>query len=133
MSNVISFTGTLGRDAEIRNTPDGNTVLQFTVANNNGFGDKKTTIWFRVSLWGKRAEGPLKNYLKKGQQVFISGEFRHHEYQGQDGTTKTSLEVNANIVDLVGKKQEGAAQESNSQEKPQTYSHDGFDDDIPFN
>ena len=109
------------------------TVNCNTVANNNGFGDKQTTIWFRVSIWGKRAEGPLKNYLKKGQQVFISGEFRHHEYQGQDGTTKTSLEVNANIVDLVGKKQEGAAQGSNSQEKTQTYSHDGFDDEIPFN
>ena len=108
MSNVISFTGTVGRDAEVRNTASGQTVLNVAVANNIGFGDKQQTIWFRVALWGKRAEGSLKDYLKKGQQVFISGEMTQSEFVGTDGVKKTTLEINANIVDLVGKRDTNA-------------------------
>ena len=74
MSNVFSFTGTVGRDAEVRATPSGQTVLNVTVANNVGFGDRQQTLWVRVALWGKRAEGQLQNYLTKGQQIFVSGE-----------------------------------------------------------
>jgi len=104
MSNVFSFTGTIGRDAEVRSTPSGQTVLNVTVANNVGFGDRQQTVWLRVALWGKRAEGSFPSYLKKGQQVFVSGELTQREYQANDGTTRTSLEVNANIIDLVGGK-----------------------------
>lgn len=81
MSNVFSFTGTVGRDAEVRATPSGQTVLNVTVANNIGFGDRQQTLWVRVALWGRRAEGQLQNYLKKGQQVFVSGELSQREYQ----------------------------------------------------
>ncbi len=112
MSNVFSFTGTIGRDAEVRSTPSGQTVLSFTVANNIGFGDRQQTLWVRVSLWGKRAEGSLHNYLKKGQQVFVSGELSSREYQANDGTNRTSLELNANIVDLVGKRNDNVQQSS---------------------
>jgi len=87
MSNVFSFTGTVGRDAEVRTTPNGQTVLNVTVANNIGFGDRQQTIWVRVTLWGKRAEGQLQNYLKKGQQVFVSGELSQREYQANDETS----------------------------------------------
>jgi single-strand DNA-binding protein len=131
MSNVFAFTGTVGRDAEVRTIPSGQTVLNVTVANNIGFGDKQTTLWIRVALWGKRAEGQLQNYLKKGQQVFISGELSQREYQASDGTTKTSLELNANIVDLVGKKSEGGGVSAPS--APATAAKpEPFDDDIPF-
>jgi len=105
MSNVFSFTGTIGRDAEVRSTPNGQSVLNVTVANNTGFGDRQKTLWVRVALWGKRAEGSFPSYLKKGQQVFVSGELSQNEYQ-QDNTTRTSLELNANIIDLVGKRNE---------------------------
>jgi len=104
MSNVFSFTGTVGRDAEVRATPSGQSVLNVTVANNVGFGDRQQTLWVRVALWGRRAEGQLQNYLKKGQQVFISGELTTREYQANDGTTRTSLELNAQIIDLVGRR-----------------------------
>jgi len=104
MSNVFSFTGTVGRDAEVRSTPSGQTVLNVTVANNVGFGDRQQTLWVRVALWGKRAEGQLQNYLKKGQQVFVSGELTSREYQANDGTTRTSLELNAQIIDLLGRR-----------------------------
>ena len=125
MSNVVSFTGTIGRDAEVKYLPSGQAVLNVSVANNVGFGDRQQTIWFRVVLWGKRAEGSLKDYLKKGQQVFVSGELTQSEYQGKDGTTKTILEVNANILDLVGKRSDAPQQqaEQKPQEKYKTPAH----------
>ena len=144
MSNVFSFTGTVGRDAEVRYSQSGLAVLSFTVANNIGFGDKQQTLWIRVTLFGKRAEGQLQNYLKKGQQVFVSGELTQSEYRANDGTTKTSLELNANIIDLIGKKNEASQSQQNYQasglreQAParQAASHDNFDvpydDDIPF-
>ena len=109
MSNVFSFTGTVGRDAEVRYAPSGVAVLNVTVANNIGFGDKQQTLWIRAVVFGKKAEGKLVEHLKKGQQVFVSGELTQSEYQAKDGTTKTSLELNATIIDLLGKKNESAA------------------------
>ncbi len=139
MSNVFSFTGTLGRDAEVRVTPSGQSVLNFTVANNIGFGDRQQTLWVRVALWGRRAEGSLQNYLKKGQQVFVSGELSQSEYQANDGTTRTSLELNANIVDLVGKRneqgqqpQQGSPAQAPSQASSNTPSSLDDFDDVPF-
>jgi len=144
MSNVFSFTGTVGRDAEVRYLPSGQAVLNVNVANNVGFGDKQQTLWIRVALFGKRAEGSLKDYLKKGQQVFVSGELTQSEYRANDGTTKTSLELIASIIDLIGKKNESNQPQQNYQasgvrEQPpvrQAHSHDNFDapydDDIPF-
>ena len=144
MSNVFSFTGTVGRDAEVRYAPSGLAVLSFTVANNIGFGDKQQTLWIQVTLFGKRAEGQLQNYLKKGQQVFVSGELTQREYQAKDGTTKTSLDLNANIIDLIGRKNESGQTQQNYQpsgvreQRPsrQDANHDNFDvpydDDIPF-
>ncbi len=139
MSNVFSFTGTIGRDAEVRTTPSGQTVLNVNVANNIGFGDRQQTLWIRVALWGRRAEGTLQNYLKKGQQVFVSGELSQSEYQAQDGTTRTSLELNANIIDLVGKRND-QTQPPYPNQQPETtqrqqsttaQQNDGYDD-VPF-
>ena len=127
MSNVFSFTGTVGRDAEVRYAPSGVAVLNVTVANNIGFGDKQQTLWIRVVLFGKRAEGQLQNYLKKGQQVFVSGELTQNEYKANDGTTKTSLELNAHILDLVGGRKENAPARQAAPKADVAY-----DDDIPF-
>jgi single-strand DNA-binding protein len=145
MSNVFSFTGTVGADAEVRYLASGQAVLNVRVANNVGFGDKQQTLWVRVALFGKRAEGSLKDYLRKGQQVFVSGELTQSEYKANDGTTKTSLELIANIIDLVGKKNDAgqaaqqnyqpAATKASAPAQP-SGSHDNFDapydDDIPF-
>jgi single-strand DNA-binding protein len=145
MSNVFSFTGIVARDAEVRYSPNGLAILTVTVANNIGFGEKQQTLWIRVALFGKRAEGQLQNYLKKGQPVFVSGELSQNEYQAKDGTTKTSLELNANVLDLIGKKNDSRPQQD---DQPQSsaarartsaqpaHSQDNFDvpydDDIPF-
>ncbi len=110
----------------MRYLPSGGAVLTVNVANNQGFGDKQTTMFIRVALFGKRAEGNLKDYLLKGQQVNISGELRTNEYQAKDGTTKTSMELNANIIDLVGGRKEGAPRQAAPKADV------AYDDDIPF-
>ena len=149
MSNVFNFIGTVGRDAEVRYTPSGAAVLNVNVANNIGFGDKQQTLWVRVAVWGKRAEGQLVDYLKKGQQVFVSGELSMQEYKANDGSMKTALILTANILDLIGKRSEGGAPaeasgqgnksapanpatRQASQEPPPQDNFDDFDDDIPF-
>lgn len=141
MSNSITFVGTVGRDAEVKYLASGSAVLSVTVANSVGFGEKRKTNWFRVTLFGKRAEGQLQNYLKKGQSVFVSGELSQNEYSAKDDTTKTSLEINANILDLVGKKSDGGQQQEASQPQsnqrssapPVVDNFDDFDDSLPFN
>ncbi len=130
MSNVFSFAGTIGRDAEVRFSPAGLAILNVTVANNIGFGDKQKTNWVRVVLFGKRAEGTLKDFLLKGQQVFVSGELSTNEYDAKDGSGKKfSLELNANIIALVGGKREGAAPQRPA---APVQNNDDFDNDIPF-
>ena len=135
MSNVFSCTATVGRDAEVRYIQSGAAILTVTVANNVGFGEKQKTNWIRVNVWGKRAEGQLKDYLKKGQQVFVSGELTVNEYQAKDGTTKSNLELNATIVDLIGSKKEGGQQPAPQPRKENHAPVVGdlpYDDDIPF-
>lgn len=127
MSNVFSFTGALGRDPELKYLPSGDALLSFSVACNTGFGDKRHTMWITCSVFGKRAE-TLNQYLTKGKHVFVSGELRQREYQGKDGTTKTSLEMNANVVDFIGGKQE-----SGESVKPEPAAQiPGADNDYPF-
>jgi single-strand DNA-binding protein len=106
MSNSFCFTGNLARDAEKKFLPSGTAILSFSVANSIGYGDKKQTLWIRVSVFGKRAEGQLSNFLLKGTTVFCAGELSLNEYKANDGTTKTSLELVATVVDLVGKRPE---------------------------
>jgi single-strand DNA-binding protein len=104
MSNVFSCICNVSQDATVKYLASGQAVLNVSVANNVGFGDNQKTVWIRVALWGKRAEGTLAEYLKKGQAVFISGEMTTNEYTKQDGTKGFQVEVNANILDLVGGK-----------------------------
>ena len=105
MSNVFSFVGTIGRDSELKHTQSGASILTFTVANNVGFGDRQKTNWVRVNMWGERGV-KLQEYTKKGQQVFCSGELSQSEFTAKDGTGKTALELNANVIDLVGKREQ---------------------------
>ena len=102
MSNCISFVGRVGRDAELKDV-GGNKVLSFSLANDVGFGDKKKTNWMNCNLWGKQGES-VARFVTKGKQVWVSGELSTRDYQGKDGTNKTSLEVRVNQLDLVGGK-----------------------------
>src|SRR5262249_39454219 len=104
--NKIMIVGYLGRDPELRYTPQGTAVCNLSVATSekrkNSMGDSEDhTTWFRVSVWGRQAE--LANeYLAKGRQVFIEGRLRQEEYTDREGNRRSSLEVNATDIQFLG-------------------------------
>jgi len=95
--------GNLGADPEMRYTPNGRPVTQFNVAVNQSTKNQQTgewveaTDWFRVSVWGDRAERAAEN-LHKGNRVFVEGRFKTREFEGRDGKARTSLEITADSV-----------------------------------
>ena len=102
----LMIIGNLGRDPEMRYTPTGKPVTQFTVAVNQSTRNQQTgewteeTDWFRVSVFGDRAERAAEQ-LRKGNRVFVDGRFRTREFEGQDGQKRTSLDVTAdNVISL---------------------------------
>lgn len=105
--NVWTFSGRVGADAELRTTQSGEKVLSFRVANDLGFGDRKTTQWVDCSYWGKRAEA-VSSYVRKGDKITVSGEVKLEEFQRRDGTPGSKLAVRVNDLDLAARS-EGAA------------------------
>ena len=103
MSNSISFVGRVGKDAETRQAGSG-TVTSFSLATDVGFGERKQTLWFDCSLWGKHGES-MQQHITKGKQLFVSGEISTREYND-----KTYLQLNCNNVDFVGGGQQQDAQ-----------------------
>jgi len=137
--NVLSATGNLGSDCRI-NQVSGTTVCNFSVAMKSGYGDRAQTLWLDCALWGKQAESRLPEFLKKGQQVAVSGELSTREHDG-----KTYLQLRCNSVDLVGGKgdsgggQQSApapaqsqAQQAAPQQAAQQPPASDMDDEIPF-
>lgn len=132
--NNITVAGQLGKDAETRSLNDGTPILSFSVADSQG--RDKPTIWWRCSLFGKRAES-LSPYLTKGQAVTVSGQITEREYQ-KDGATHKAMEIRVADVALQGGKREAPAaspkpmQPANRQPAPAGSGFDDMDDDIPF-
>lgn len=95
--------GNLGSDPEMRYTPTNRAVTQFNVAVNQSTKNQQTgewveeTDWFRVSVWGDRAERTAET-LRKGNRVFVEGRFKTRQFEGRDGQTRTSLEITADSV-----------------------------------
>jgi single-strand DNA-binding protein len=102
--NVWTFSGRVGADAELRTTQSGEKVLSFRVANDIGFGDRRTTQWVDCSMWGKRAES-VANYVKKGDKITVSGELKLEEFQRRDGTPGSKLAVRVNELDLASRQE----------------------------
>ena len=128
--NNFNFTGNLGRDVEVRHTASGTAIASFSVPIKSGYGDNEKTSWVRCAIIGKRAEGGLIQYLKKGQLVGISGELSVNVYTNKDGVEKTSVEVFVKEVDLLGSNNQAPQQAS--QAPQQADNAVGFDDDLPF-
>jgi single-strand DNA-binding protein len=102
--NVLNAIVNLGgKDAEIRYTPGGDAVTQFSVALQSGYGDKQVTTWLNCNMWGKRGE-TIASYLTKGTRIGITGELTNREYEAKDGSKKYSLELRVSDVTLLGAK-----------------------------
>jgi len=133
--NLWAFTANLGGDAETKALSSGTSVLEFSVAVASGYGDKQKTTWARCQLWGKRAEGALKDYLVKGQKVAVTGEVTLEEWADKNGATRYSLKVNVHTIDLIGEKkqaQSGAPSATPSAQPQADAGFNPFDEQIPF-
>jgi single-strand DNA-binding protein len=103
--NKIIIVGNLGRDPELRYTPQGTAVCNFSVATNERRRDKAgeqqdVTTWFRVNAWGRQAENVSK-YLSKGRRVYVEGRLHVEEWTDRDGKQRYTLEVNASDVQFL--------------------------------
>lgn len=114
--NKIILIGNLTRDPELRTTPNGYSVCDFTIAVNDRRGrnqqqggqQQDNAQFFRVSAWNKTGESCAK-YLAKGRKVFVSGPLTARTYQANDGTTRVSLEVSADEVEFLSSRNDDAA------------------------
>jgi len=104
--NKITIVGYLGRDPELRYTPQGTALCKMSIAttekrkNVTGETEEHTT-WFRVTAWGRQAE--LANeYLAKGRQVYVEGRLRLEEYTDREGQKRFSAEVSATEIQFLG-------------------------------
>lgn len=156
--NEAQFTGALGRDATVNYTNNGTAVCNFPIGVTVGFGQNQSTLWVQCSLFGKRAEGQLPQYLQKGVKVAVSGEVNKAEWQSQNGP-RSAVTLNVSSLDLMSHPQQQNNQPPQNQGQPQGQGNpnqgppqtgpgyggpqqgqtapqpdptDDFDDDIPF-
>ena len=109
--NKITIVGYLGRDPELRYTPQGTPVCDFSVATTERRKDKsgdtqEVTTWFRVSMFGRQAE-IASQYLSKGRQVYIEGQLSQREWTDKEGAARTSLEVRGSDIQFLSPAPEG--------------------------
>jgi single-strand DNA-binding protein len=153
--NKVIILGRLGNNPEVRTTQNGTVVATMSIATNDGIGEKMTTEWHRIVMFGKSAEA-IQRYATKGTQLYLEGRLRTNKYQDKDGNTKYSTEIIANSFQFVGGGNSNSNNNSNSQsdsnysnnsgysnqQKPQPKQNNmpdfaeinsnNFDDDIPF-
>lgn len=111
--NKIIIVGNLGRDPELRYTPQGTAVCSFSLASNEKKKDKagewqSVATWFRITLWGKQGENAAK-YLTKGAPVYIEGRLRLEKYIDRDGVQQAALEVNGTDMQFIGAREGGGS------------------------
>lgn len=104
--NKVILIGRLGQDPEVRYTPSGAAVSNFSVATNENWVDKsgqkqERTEWHRVVVWGKQAE-LCKQYITKGRQVYVEGKLQTRQWQDQSGQTKYTTEIQAQTIRFLG-------------------------------
>jgi single-strand DNA-binding protein len=144
--NKVMLIGNLGKDPEIRYTPEGSAVATFSLATSETWTDKsgnrqEHTEWHTIVAWSKLAD-LAKRYLAKGRQVYIEGKIRSRDWNDRDGNKRRTTEVIANQMVLLGSRPQGmdagaqpmdssAKTASDSSEPP--FGDAGItDSDIPF-
>lgn len=101
--NSVELLGRLGKDPELRFTPSGSAVCEFSLATDRGGkGDDKVTDWHKVVAWEKQAEIASK-FLKKGSECHVRGEIRYGKFTGKDGQERFTTEIKLHRLTLIGK------------------------------
>ncbi len=118
--NKVMIIGHLGRDPEMRYTPSGRPVTTFTVATNRTWnttdGERHNeTEWFNVVSWGNLAE-ICKQYLAKGQQVYVEGRLQTRRWEDSESTKRTSVEIVASEMMILGDRHDSNQANGDTQE-----------------
>jgi single-strand DNA-binding protein len=143
--NKVMLIGRLGKDPEVRYTPDGAPVANFSLATSEFWTDKsgtrqEKTEWHNIVAWSKLAD-LSKRYLTKGRQVYIEGRLRTREWDDKDGNKRRTTEIVASQIVLLGSRSEGGEaaapmQRGTAEAEPGMPASPGdveiTDDDIPF-
>ena len=113
--NKVTLIGNLGSDPEIRSTPGGGRVAQFSLAtsrtwNDQNGGKQEKTEWHRCVVWNSKASqlaDIVERYVKKGDKLYIEGRIEYRQWQDKDGQTRYSTEINVRELILLGGRREG--------------------------
>ncbi|MDY6838267.1 MAG: single-stranded DNA-binding protein [Thermodesulfobacteriota bacterium] len=135
--NKVILIGNLGRDPEVRYTPSGTAVANFSVATTENWtnreGEKQSrTEWHRVVAWGRLGE-TCGEYLSKGSPVYIEGSIQTNEWEDKEGNKRQTTEIRAWRMQMLGSR--GSANvppEANLGGDVEPASKEPSDDDIPF-
>jgi len=117
--NKVILIGNLGRDPETRYTPDGAAITNVSIATTSSWKDKNTgerreeTEWHRIVFYGRLAE-IAGEYLKKGRPVYVEGRLKTRKWQDKEGVERTTTEIIADQMQLLGGREGGMASGSGS-------------------
>jgi len=134
--NKVILVGHLGADPEVRYTPSGRAVANFSLATTERFTNKEgekeeRTEWHRIVAWARLGE-ICGEYLTKGSQVYIEGRLQTRNWEDRDGNKRYTTEIVAQAMQMLGGSKKGgeaaSVEESHPSEEPVSIP----DDDIPF-
>ena len=128
--NIITFTGRVGQDADLRQTPQDRFVCNFKVVCETGFGANKKSEWIDCSLFGQRAEKVAK-YITKGLPVTVTGKFGLRTYTTKNGPG-ASITCDVADIALQGGKPSEASQAAPVPFDDKKAADEAFSDEIPF-
>lgn len=142
--NKVIILGRLGQDPELKYTPSGAGVCNFSLATSENWTDKsgqkqERTEWHRIVVWGKLAE-LCHQYLSKGRQAYVEGRLQTRSWDDKDGNKRYTTEINASTVQFIGGSAGTSVERDNSSQMNQAPSNDYqvsqdshfAADDIPF-
>jgi single-strand DNA-binding protein len=135
--NKVILIGNLGRDPEVRYTPSGTAVANFSLATTENWtnkdGEKQSrTEWHRIIAWGRLGE-TCGEYLSKGSQVYIEGSIQTNEWEDQEGNKRKTTEIRAWKMQMLGSRAQAEPLSNESfGPEPETAPSNPPEDDIPF-
>ena len=140
--NKVILIGNLGKDPEIRTTPQGTTLARFSLATTTAWKDasgakQERTEWHDIVAWEKLAQ-ICGEYLQKGKQVYVEGSLQTRSWEDQNGQKRYKTEIKASNVVMLGRREDGARSSANTSREvaetpePATAGGGGYDDDVPF-
>jgi len=128
--------GNLGKDPELRYTPNGQPVAQFPLATTSRWKNRNDewqdrTEWHRIVIWGRQAE-VSNEFLKKGSPVYIEGRIQYRSWEDKDGNKRYVTEIVAQQMRLLGRKAEETVEEPKELAQEETPPEAEDEEDLPF-